>query len=140
MLFACTNLSYKNQNNMKAILKLHTIRAFTHIGYYDSERATGQCIELSVDLRMKEPEACKSDDIATTIDYGFLTGRLTVFLEQSQAKLIEKLAIDVKEELAAIDKYGKIESVLIKIKKTSPSDQYDGHAVYELEDMLHAGH
>ncbi len=125
---------------MKATLKLHTIRAFTHIGYYDSERATGQWIELSVDLRMREPEACKSDDIVTTIDYGFLTGRLTTFLEESEAKLIEKLAIDVKEELAVIDKHNKIESVLIKIRKTSPSDQYDGHAVYELEDMLHGSH
>lgn len=131
------NLFLKNQKIMKATLKLHTIRAFTHIGYYDSERATGQWIELSVDLRMKEPEACKSDDIATTIDYGYLTGRLTSFLEKSEAKLIEKLAIDVKDELAAIDKYGKIESVFIKIRKTSPSDQYDGHAVYELEDTLH---
>jgi dihydroneopterin aldolase len=118
---------------MKAILKLHTIRAFTHIGYYESERVTGQWIELSVDLFMKNPEACSSDDIETTIDYGFLTGRLTAFLEKSEAKLIEKLAIDVKNEVFTLDKYEKISAALIKIKKTSPSDQYDGHAVYELE-------
>lgn len=117
---------------MKAILKLHTIRAFTHIGYYDSERATGQWIELSVDLHIKAPEKCVSDDIETTLDYGFITGRLKTFLEKSEAKLIEKLAIDVKDEIFSIDKHEKICDVLIKIRKTSPSDQYDGHAVYEL--------
>lgn len=123
---------------MKAILKLHTIRAFTHIGYYESERATGQWIELSVDLVMKNAAACASDDIETTIDYGYLTGRLTKFLENSPAKLIEKLALDVRDELEKIDKFQKVCEVSIKIKKTSPSDQYDGHAVYELEDTLHA--
>lgn len=122
---------------MKSILKLHTIRAFTHIGYYDSERATGQWIDLSVDLHIKNPEACASDEISTTLDYGFLTGRLRSFLEKSQAKLIEKLALDVKDELMKLDKHSKISSVLIKIKKTSPSDQYDGHAVYEFESLLH---
>lgn len=65
---------------MQATLKLHTIRAFTHIGYYDSERQTGQWIELSVDLEMAAPKKCASDDIADTIDYGFITGRLKTFL------------------------------------------------------------
>ena len=122
---------------MKSILKLHTIRAFTHIGYYDSERATGQWIDLSVDLHIKNPASCASDDIETTLDYGFLTGRLTTFLQKSEAKLIEKLALDVKDELFHIDKDKKISEVLIKIKKTSPSDKYDGHAVYELQCTRH---
>ena len=45
------------------------------------------------------PEKCITDDIDTTLDYGYITGRLKRFLENSGA---------------------------------SPSDQYDGHAVYEL--------
>lgn len=122
---------------MKAVLKLHTIRAFTHIGYYDSERATGQWIELSVDLYIKAPEKCSTDDIETTLDYGFVTGKLKSFLEKSEAKLIERLAVDISSELFSLDKYGKVDKVLIKIKKTSPSDQYDGHAVYELEAERH---
>lgn len=120
---------------MNAILKLHTIRAFTHIGYYESERVTGQWIELSVDLYIAEPERCASDSIEDTIDYGFITGRLKEFLEQSQAKLIEKLALDIQKEIFMLDKYSKIKKVLIKIRKTSPSDQYDGHAIYELEGV-----
>lgn len=118
---------------MHAILKLHTIRAFSHIGYFDSERTTGQWIELSVDLYMKNPGSCESDVIDDTIDYGFMTGKLKEFLEKSQAKLIEKLALDVKEEIFILDKHEKVEKVLIKIRKTSPSEAYDGHAVYELE-------
>lgn len=118
---------------MKAILKLHTIRAFTHIGYFESERQTGQWIELGVELHMKSPEHCESDAIEDTIDYGFITGKLKTFLENSKAKLIEKLALDVEKEIFLLDKHEKIEKVLIKIMKTSPSDQYDGHAVYELE-------
>ena len=117
---------------MQSILKLHTIRAFTHIGYYQAEREVGQWIELSVDLHMIDPQACASDDIDTTLDYGYVTGRLKGFLESSSAKLIERLAIDVRDEIFAIDKNNKVKEVLIKIKKTSPSDQYDGHAVYEL--------
>ena len=117
---------------MQSILKLHLIRAFTHIGYYESERETGQWIELSVDLHIAYPEKCITDDIDTTLDYGYITGRLKRFLETSHAKLIEKLAIDVKDEIFVIDKDKKVKEVLIKIKKTSPSDQYDGHAVYEL--------
>lgn len=118
---------------MKSVLKLHTIRAFTHIGYYETERATGQWIELSVDLHLASPERCVSDDISDTLDYGHLSGHLKEFLEHSEARLIEKLALDVKDELFKIDKREKISGVLIHIKKTSPSDKYDGHAVYELE-------
>ena len=92
----------------------------------------GQWIELSVDLHIANPEKCISDDIDTTLDYGYVTGRLKGFLESSSAKLIERLAIDVKDEIFTIDKDQKVKEVLIKIKKTSPSDQYDGHAVYEL--------
>ena len=118
---------------MHAILRLHTIRAFTHIGFFESERITGQWIELSVDLHMKNGEACESDTIEDTIDYGFVTGRLKTFLEKSEAKLIEKLALDVQKEVFVLDTHKKVEKVLIRIRKTSPSDQYDGHAVYELE-------
>lgn len=120
-------------SSMKAILKLHTIRAFTHIGYYESERATGQWIELGVDLHLVEPEKSASDDIADTVDYGFMTGELKTLLETSEVKLIEKLALDVKDEVFRLDKHGKVSHVVIHIKKTSPSDRYDGHAVYELE-------
>jgi dihydroneopterin aldolase len=117
---------------IKAILKLHTIRAFTHIGYFDTERATGQWIELAVDLEMKDPMSSDGDDISSTIDYGYLTGKLTTFLEESQAKLIEKLAIDVAREVFRLDVYSKVSALHIRIKKTSPSPNYDGHAVYEL--------
>lgn len=117
---------------IKAILKLHTIRAFTHIGYFDTERATGQWIELAIDLEMKDPMGSDGDDISSTIDYGYLTGKLTTFLERSQAKLIEKLAIDVAREVFRLDTYSKVSTLHIRIKKTSPSPNYDGHAVYEL--------
>lgn len=117
---------------IKAILKLHTIRAFTHIGYFDTERATGQWIELAVDLEMKDPMSSDGDDISSTIDYGYLTGKLITFLEESQAKLIEKLAIDVAREVFRLDVYSKVSALHIRIKKTSPSPNYDGHAVYEL--------
>ncbi len=117
---------------MHAVLKLHTIRAFTHIGYYEPERITGQWIELGVDLTMADAERCASDAIEDTIDYGYITGRLKKFLEASEAKLIEKLALDVRDEVFRLDVHKKINHVVIRIKKTSPSDQYDGHAVYEL--------
>lgn len=122
---------------MKASLKLHTIRAFTHIGYYDSERETGQWIELGVELTLDEPERCVSDAIEDTVDYGFLTEKLKTHLEQSKAKLIEKLALDIKDDIENLDKHKKIRHVVIRIKKTSPSRHYDGHAVYELESELH---
>lgn len=122
---------------MKAFLTLETIRAFTHIGYFDAERETGQWIELSVKLMVREPEGAFVDDISATIDYGFLTKKLHSFLEKSQAKLIEKLALDVKAEIEKIDKHKKMSEVVIGIKKTSPSPHYDGHAVYELFSPLH---
>ncbi len=121
---------------MKAILKLHTIRAFTHIGYYEPERETGQWIELGVELSLKDPKKCESDAIEDTIDYGYLTEKLKAHLEQSKAKLIEKLALDIRDDIKNIDKYKKIEHVVIRIKKTSPSCHYDGHAVYELESGM----
>lgn len=123
--------------HMKATLSLHTIRAFTHIGYFDAERETGQWIELSVSLQIASPEASDSDDITSTIDYGFLTEKLTAFLENSKAKLIEKLALDVKKEIEKLDKHKKMSAVVIGIKKTSPSPHYDGHAIYELATDLH---
>ncbi|MBO4208412.1 dihydroneopterin aldolase [Micromonospora echinofusca] len=68
------------------------LRAHGRHGVYDFERAQGQDFVVDVVLELDLGPAARSDDVADTVHYGELAGRLVAVLTGEPVNLIETLA------------------------------------------------
>ena len=75
------------------------IRGFGYHGLFDSEKKSGQ--EFIVDIRIEADlsEACQSDEIESTIDYGKVAMRVKELIESDSFNLIERLAEVIAERV-----------------------------------------
>jgi dihydroneopterin aldolase len=73
------------------------IRAFGHHGVHPEERATGQPFVVDVELRLDLSVAAASDDVADTVHYGDLSGRVVAAVERDPVDLVETLAARVAD-------------------------------------------
>jgi len=75
------------------------IRGFGYHGLFDSEKKSGQ--EFIVDIRIEADlsEACQSDQIESTIDYGKVAIRVKELIETGSFNLIERLAEVIAESV-----------------------------------------
>ena len=79
-------------------ISLHGLRVRGHHGVFDFERRDGQDFVVDVDLELDLSPAAASDDVADTVHYGELAGRLAAVIAGEPVNLIETLA----ERLAAV--------------------------------------
>jgi dihydroneopterin aldolase len=77
---------------MTGRITLTGLRAEGHHGVYDFERARGQDFVVDVRLDLDLRRAAASDDVADTVHYGELAGRLVAVLTGEPVNLIETLA------------------------------------------------
>lgn len=77
---------------MSGRIVLTGLRAKGHHGVYDFERAEGQDFVVDVRLDLDLSRAAASDDVADTVHYGELAGRLVAVLTGEPVNLIETLA------------------------------------------------
>ncbi len=73
-------------------IRLTGLRAYGYHGVYDTERATGQEFVVDAALELDLAPAAASDDVADTVDYGHLAGRLVAVLTGPPVHLLETLA------------------------------------------------
>lgn len=73
-------------------IELRGLRARGFHGVYEFERANGQDFVVDVALEMDLGPAAASDDVADTVHYGELAGRLVAVLSGPPVNLIETLA------------------------------------------------
>jgi 7,8-dihydroneopterin aldolase/epimerase/oxygenase len=78
-------------------ISVRGLRAFGHHGVLDHERAIGQEFVIDAVLGVDTAPAAATDDLALTVDYGALAGRLAAIVSGPPVALIETLA----ERLAA---------------------------------------
>jgi dihydroneopterin aldolase len=71
---------------------LSGLRAKGHHGVYDFEREAGQDFVVDVRLDLDLGKAAASDDVADTVHYGELAGRLVEVIGGEPVNLIETLA------------------------------------------------
>lgn len=83
------------------IIFLHEFKVDTVIGLYDWERALPQTIQLDIDIGLPHNRACRSDDVADTIDYGRVVERVLESLGQQHFSLVEALAEHVAQIILA---------------------------------------
>lgn len=77
---------------MTDTITLSGLRAHGFHGVFDHERTDGQEFVVDVVLELDLAPAAGSDDLADTIDYGELAGRLVAVLTGPAVRLIETLA------------------------------------------------
>lgn len=78
-------------------IAIRGLRARGHHGVLEEERRDGQEFVVDVTLGVDTGPAARTDDLALTVDYGVLGGRLAADVEGTPVNLIETLA----ERLAA---------------------------------------
>lgn len=79
-------------------ISLSGLRVRGHHGVFDFERRDGQDFVVDVVLELSLAKAAASDDVADTVHYGELAGRLAEVIAGAPVNLIETLA----ERLATV--------------------------------------
>jgi dihydroneopterin aldolase len=74
------------------LIELRGLRAHGFHGVYEFERAQGQDFVVDVALELDLGPAAVSDDVADTVHYGELAGRLAAVVGGPPVRLIETLA------------------------------------------------
>jgi dihydroneopterin aldolase len=93
---------------------LSEVKVETKLGVPDWDRFTPQTIILDIEIDYDFSEACTSDSIEHTIDYGAVVGRVRETLAEHSFKLVEALAEHVCQ---LIIKEFKAERVKLKVAK-----------------------
>lgn len=78
-------------------LSIRGLRAIGHHGVLPAEREQGQEFVVDVTLGLDTRQAGEADDLASTVDYGTLVGRLSAAVETAPVDLIETLAARLAE-------------------------------------------
>ncbi|WP_305787473.1 dihydroneopterin aldolase [Symbioplanes lichenis] len=79
-------------------IQLRGLRVRGHHGVFDFERRDGQEFVIDVELELDLGRAAATDDVADTVHYGELAGRLAEVVAGEPVNLIETLA----DRLAAV--------------------------------------
>ena len=90
------------------------LKVQTKLGVPEWERMVPQTIILDVEMGYDLSNACQSDAIADTIDYGAVVGRIHATLAEHSFKLVEALAEHVCQLI--MSEFGAL-SVKVKVAK-----------------------
>jgi dihydroneopterin aldolase len=95
---------------------------FGHCGVSEEEKAVKQQIGVDLELFSDFREACKSDALEHTIDYRLVYEKVKDCVENNRFNLVEALAERIAMDVLAL---GKIERVVVGVKKLSPISSLD---------------
>ena len=93
---------------------LSEVKVQTKLGVPAWERMVPQTIILDIEVGYDLTKACKSDDIANTIDYGAVVDRIRRTLSEHSFQLVEALAEHICQLI--LSEFGAL-SVKIKVAK-----------------------
>jgi dihydroneopterin aldolase len=71
---------------------LNEVKVQTKLGVPEWERMVEQTIIIDIEIGYDLSKACKSDDVADTIDYGAVVSRVRETLKENSFQLVEALA------------------------------------------------
>ena len=120
------------------ILTVERLQLDAHLGFYDSERAKRQRVEISLRLYFPETPDCAVDDHAKFLDYGTLSDALTAWGEAGEFRLVEFMGMSAFRFLRAyLDERGHTGLRLwLKLHKvTTPLPNLAGGAHFIHSDL-----
>ena len=95
---------------------LSEVKVQTKLGVPEWERMVEQTIILDIEIGYDLSKACKSDDVADTIDYGAVVNRVKETLKQNSFKLVEALAEHVCQLILK-----EFNALSVKVKIAKPT-------------------
>jgi 7,8-dihydroneopterin aldolase/epimerase/oxygenase len=81
------------------IIFLRELKVDTLIGVYDWERLVPQTLQIDLDIRMPNNQACQSDNINDALDYSEIVRHLKEVLASRHFNLLEALAEHIAQIL-----------------------------------------
>jgi len=94
---------------------LEQVKAQTKLGVPEWERMMPQTIILDIEIGYDLTNACKSDAIADTIDYGAVVSRIRETLTENSFRLVEALADHLCQLI--LNEFGALR---VKVKVAKP--------------------
>jgi dihydroneopterin aldolase len=94
-------------------ITIEDLAVLCHIGVPEEERANAQRLLISVSVSGDFSKACRSDQIADTVNYFDLSRRIVEFCRSQSFRLIEKLAHELSR-LTVIEFHADAVSVTVK--------------------------
>lgn len=95
-------------------IALRGLRGHGRHGVLPAERATGQEFRVDVVVALDTRRAARTDDLADTVDYGDLAGRVVALVEGEPVALLETLAARVAEAALADPRVVEVEVTVHK--------------------------
>jgi len=113
---------------MSGVISISNLQVSCVIGVYEHERKNPQNLFIDLELECDIYKAGKSDNLIDTLDYFCLTEHLKTLYKKHSFRLIESLAELTCSEI--LDKWEKVNTCRIKIKKPDALPEADYAAVY----------
>jgi dihydroneopterin aldolase len=92
------------------------LKVQTKLGVPAWERILPQTIILDIEIGYDLSQACKSDAIADTIDYGAVVGRIRETLSENNFQLVEALAEHICQVI-----FSEFSALNVKVKVAKPA-------------------
>jgi 7,8-dihydroneopterin aldolase/epimerase/oxygenase len=99
------------------IIFISELKIETLIGIYEWEQKVPQTIQLDLEVGLPGGHAAKSDNIADTIDYSRIVGRIELLFKEQHFSLLEKAGAAIADVLA---REFKAPWVKVSIAKLAP--------------------
>lgn len=99
------------------VIQLRGLRLACLCGALPEEQDRRQPYEFDVDIVADVAAATRSDDLADTIDYGAVLGRIEAVTAAESFQLFERMAARVAESILDDE---RIEAVTIEVRKLRP--------------------
>ncbi len=98
------------------IIFLSEVKVQTKLGVPEWERMVEQTIILDIEIGYDLSKACKSDNVADTIDYGEVVERVRTALKENSFQLVEALAEHICQLILK-----EFNALNVKVKVAKPS-------------------
>jgi len=95
---------------------------FAYHGVLNDERINGQYFEIDVEMGLDLSDACESDNILDTVDYGQIYLTVKEITTKNRFNLVETLAARIIE--AIFNKHPRVDEICVSIRK--PEAPIDG--------------
>jgi len=97
-------------------LTIQELAVNARLGVPDAERARPQTITITIEMRGDFGDACRNDDIGSTVDYFQLSQAVRKYCSEGEWRLVEKLAHDIAGLVLAFGR-GRLAGVAVELRK-----------------------
>lgn len=103
-------------------LELRSIRVVAAHGALEHERAIAQPFEVDLDVGLDLADAGRSDELASSVDYGSLVDEVVAIVGGPHRRLLESLAEAIADATLAHDRVRWVTVVVRKLRPPVPAE------------------